>query len=266
MENFVTHGQGINHTTDLAINIARGDIAGSQPFGAYGRIETSGAITNNVIWANGEWEAPPAEGCSISIVSTSAEDGVDGTGIRELHIHYLDADLVPQIETKALNGLTDAVMIATDVRFLQCAHLTETGFGSTKKAVGAITLRNTSTGTVYNQIDPLEKRCTSSARMVPKDKRAVIIGLVGSSISGTAAAGTLISVASSFFIDFDYAANSVLIPFGTVGIQDGSEAFNLPIPAIFPEGAIIAMTCTTDKAAIITGSWFGWIEDVPEPT
>jgi len=205
--------------------VAIGKIEGSQPFGAHGRLETSGAVSNTVIWANGAWEAPPAEGCSISIVSTSTEDGVGGTGIRELHIHYLDANLEPQIETKALDGTTDAVMTATDVRFLQCAHLTETGFGSTKAAVGTITLRNTSTATIYNQIDPLENRCTSSARMVPKDKRALVIGLVGSSVSGTAAAGTTISVASSFFIDFDYVANSVLIPFAC-GFPRGSYYSN----------------------------------------
>jgi len=241
--------------------VAIGKIEGSAPFGAFGKIDAASALTNQVLWADGEWEAPPSEGCSISIVSTSAEDGVGGTGIRELHIHYLDADLEPQIEITETDGTTDAVMIAANVRFLQCAHLTETGFGSTKAAVGIITFRNTSTGAVYNQIDPNENRCTSSARMVPKGKRAIITGMVGSSISGAASTASSISIASTYFYDIDYTADSILIPFGSVGLQDGSEAFNLPIPAVFPEGSVIAMICTTDKAAIITGDWFGYTED-----
>jgi len=212
------------------------------------------------LWANGVWTAPPAVGARISIVSTSIEDGVGGTGIRGLHFHYLDADLEPQIEIVVLNGTTPVLTDATDVRFIQCAHLDT--FGSTKASVGTITFKdNASPYAVYNEMSPLENRCSSSARMVPAGKRAVITGMVGSSISGTAATSTLISIASTFFYDDDYTADSILIPFGSIGLQDGSEAFNMAIPAIFPEGSVIAMTCTTDKTSTVTGDWFGWIED-----
>jgi len=246
-------------TTNHAVSIARGDIEGSQPFGAYGKLVTSGSVTNQVLWADGDWSAPPATGVQVSVVSTSAEDGVDGTGIRSLHVHYLDIDLNPQIEIIILNGLTPVLSTATNIRFIQCAHL-ET-YGSAKVAIGIITFKDSETEAIYNQIDPTENRCSSSARMVPIGKRAVVTGMVGSSISGTASTSSSISIASSFFYDIDYTADSILIPFGSVGIQDGSETFNMPIPAIFPEGSVVAMICATDKSAIITGGWFGWLEN-----
>ena len=61
----------------------------------------------------------------------------------------------------------------------------------------------------------------------------------------------------------DYTQDTLLIPLATVGMQDTSQSFILPIPLIISEGTVIAMLCSTDKAAIMTGSWFGWLEDVP---
>jgi len=33
------------------------------------------------------------------------------------------------------------------------------------------------------------------------------------------------------------------------------------VAGAFPEGSIVLMEVTTDKAAIVTGDWFGWLED-----
>jgi len=253
---------GSGGSSNLPLEIARGNIGGSQPFGAFGRITTSSEVTNHLVWANGIWEAPPATGIQLSVVSDDDEDGVGGTGIRSLHVHYLDTDLKPHTEIVTLDGTTPVLTQAEDIRFLQCAHLNT--YGSSKAAVGIIVFTNIAETQTYNQIDALENRCSSSARMVPAGKRAIIYGMVGSSVSGTAAVSTTLSVASSFFYDIDYTADSILIQFGSVGLQDGSEAFNLPIPGVFPEGSIVAMICSTNKnsVATITGDWFGWLEDV----
>lgn len=247
--------------SDEALEIARGDVDGSQSFGAYGKKVTAGAEATNLLWANGAWYIPnQTVGEQIRIVSTSAEDGIAGTGIRSVHVHYLDANLDIQSEEVVLNGTTPVLTVATNIRFIECGHIDT--FGSTKKSVGTITFTNLANTKTYNQIDTLETRCSSSLRMIPRGKRGVIVGLVGSSISGTASAGTLVSIGVSYFQGHDYTADEILIPTGTVGIQDSAVPYNLPIPLIIPEGTLVGMLCSTDKAATITGDWFGWIEDV----
>ena len=246
-------------TTDVALEIARGRCGGAEPFGAYGRIETSGGVTNNLLWANGTWYIPSSSGEQISVVSTSANDTDGGTGANTIHIHYLDDELVPQIETLTMNGLTPVLTIATNIRFIQCSHLAT--FGTLKAAAGNILFQNIALTKLYNEIGATQIRCSSSLRMVPKNKRAVVVGLVGSSISGTAAARAEISMAVSYFLDTDYTQDEMIIPIASIGAQDMGLAYTLPIPHIAPEGTLVGMKVTTDKAAIITGDWFGWLED-----
>jgi len=245
---------------DSTVDIARGNVSGSEPFGAYGKIVTSGAVTNRLLWADGDWSIPnQTTGQRVSIQSTNAADGIDGTGIRSIHLHYLDADLNPHEEEVDLNGTNSVLTNATNIRFIQCGHIGE--FGSDKHAIGTITFENLDLNETFNQIDALENRCSSSARMVPNGKRAIVSGLVGGSISGTAASSSSVSIAATTIADHDYTEYAILIPFGSIGVQDGAVAFTLPIPAVFNEGTIIAMTCSTDKAATITGNWYGWLED-----
>lgn len=259
--NTVSHGKAIDISSSLALEIARGDIKGSQPIGAYGRKSTAGAVDDALLWANGDWFIPAIEGEQIRVVSTSTEDGVGGTGIRSVHIHYLDDQLIDQNLEVELNGTTAVLTIPTNIRFIECAHLDT--YGSEKKAVGTITFTNLAGDRVYNQLDAGEVRCTSSLRMIPKGKRGIVYGLVASSISGTASAGTSVSIAVSYFQGHDYTQDTILIPIGSVGIQDGAISFTLPVPHNVPEGTLVGMVCSTDKTAIITGAWFGWIEDVP---
>jgi len=245
---------------DSTVDIARGNISGSTPFGAYGKIVTTGAVTNRLLWADGDWTIPnQTTGEQISIQSTNAADGIGGTGIRSIHLIALDENLTPYSETIDLNGTNSVLTTATNIRFIQCGHIGE--FGSTKAAVGTITFENVDLNKTFNQIDALENRCSSSARMIPKGKRAIISGLVGSSISGTAAASSIVAIASTVFADHDYTNDAILIPFGSIGVQDGAVAFTLPVPAVFYEGSIVGMTVSTDKAATVTGNWYGWIED-----
>lgn len=245
-------------TSNIALDISRGKIEGAFSFSSYGKRTTSGA-ESGVIWANGAWLAPPAVGVRLSIVSTSASDGVGGTGIRSLEIHYLDANLYLQHETIVLNGVTPVLTVATNIRFIQCGRMITYGTG--KAAAGIITFKDSITAQTYNQISVGENRCSSSARMVPKSKRLVITGLVGSSISGSAQTSALLSIATSNFEGHDLSADSVLTPLATIGVQDGSQAMTMETPLIFTEGAIIAMTYSVDKAAIVTGTYFGWLEN-----
>ena len=157
-----------------------------------------------------------------------------------------------------MDGLTPVINAVTGVRFIQCLHVKTTGTDY-QGAVGII--RAYQGAQDYAVTAAGSTRCASSARMVPKGKRVFVQGLVGASVSGTAAAGAIISAVATELDNHQYTEQGLFIPFGSIGVQDGSEAFNLPIPVPFTEGTVIAMTATVDKAATITGDWFGWQED-----
>ena len=247
-----------SHETD----IARGIIAGSMPFGAYGERVVGAGETNRVVWPNGVFQLPDIAGVQMSIVSTSADDDETGVNARVLEVHYLDAELNMQTEEVTLQGLTPVLTTATDIRFINCMHIHE--WGDTPTAAGIITAEHDDGGgsVIYSQIALGDTRCASSARMVPAGKKLFVQGMVAGATSGTAAAKVKIRVTSSYFDGHDYTYPLTLVPFGAVGLQDSSVTFNPPVPITVPAGAIIAMTASSDKEADVTASWFGWVEDI----
>lgn len=253
----VTEGINVNQ---FMTEISRGNVAGASPFSSYGRYVATGAISNQVIWPDGTFAIPPVGGLQMSIVSTSASDDGDpvGTGVRTMDIHYLDSNLIPQVEAIVLNGLTPVLTVATNIRFIQCMHILTAG--SARSAVGTINASNG--GQIYSQIAAGSRRCASSARMVPAGKKLFVAGAVGGSTSGTAAAGAEIKISSTYFEGHDLTSQSVFVPFGSVSMQDISVPYTFPLPAgPFPAGSVILMEVSVDKGALITGNWFGWLED-----
>lgn len=243
---------------DFLNEVARGNIEGARPFSAYGKLVTSGAVTAQVIWPNGVWDVPPRAGIQPFLVSDDAEDtDTTGTGIHSVEVHYLDTNYKEKAETVQLNGLTPVQMIADDLIFVQCLHMVT--YGSDKKAVGNISLYVG--GQNYAYIDSGANRCASSARMVPAGKRLLIMGAVGSSTSGTASSSTNLWIGTTFFEGHNFSEDGVLMPLTNAGFQDNGMTFRLPVPIALYEGDIAAIVATCDKGAIISGSWFGIIEN-----
>lgn len=243
---------------EFTLAVGRGDIPWAKPFSSYGKFTATGAVVNHVIWPDGVYNIPAPAGVQMSIVSTSAQDAVGGTGMITAEIHYLDANLAEQIETITMTGLTPKLTVATNIRFIQCVHIVTVG--SSKSAVGNIIVSNA--GITYSQIEAGSRRCASSVRMVPANKKLFVAGAVAGGISGTAAAGVQIKLSSTYFDGHDLTSQLVFMPFGNVAVQDTTVAFTFPVPAgPFPSGVLVGMECTTDKGAIITGDWFGWLEN-----
>lgn len=244
---------------DYLRDVARGGVVGASPISAYGRRVVSG-IESNILWPDGVYALPPAAGVQLSFVSTNAADAAGGTGIRTVHIQGLDANLAVVSEYLTLDGTTPVLTTRTDWRFIQCVHMVT--FGSGKKAAGVIT--GSVGAQVYTQISAGAVRCASSVRMVPQGKRCLVLGSVASIISGTSATNGLISLVSQHFDGHDYSADSVFVPFAEVGFQDNSLGFLFPAPVAFYEGAAIGLYFEqpNNKAATLSGSWFGILEDL----
>lgn len=242
---------------NIMIDISRGRVAGAKPYGSYGKRTTSGAETNHVIWPDGTFAIPPSAGVQMSIQSTSANDAAAGTNIRQIEIHYLDVNLAEQSEIVTLNGITPVNTTATDIRFINCMHVHT--YGTTPYAAGDITAEYTAT--VYSIISTSELRCSSSARMIPANKVCYVAGAVGGSVSGTAAAGVFMQLVATELDTTQYVDPMILFPHAGIGMQDTSVAYTFPTPLPFSAGTVVALSLTTDKAATVGGSWFGWLED-----
>lgn len=242
--------------SEYLLDVARGKIGGAQPYGVYGKRTTAGA-ESNVLWPNGAYSFPSSAGVQMSIVSSSANDTSAGTGIRSVDLIYLDANLAEQTESVTLNGTTPVLTVATNIRFIQC--MIGTSYGSGKSAAGNISASNG--GNTYSYIAAGDVRCSSSVRMVPAGKRIIVTSFFGGSVSGTATAGTNINMASPAYDGYNFITSNVFIPLVSGSFQDNSAGLTIPVPLSFTEGQVIGMTFSTDKAATITGSWFGLMEN-----
>jgi len=253
----------MSYYRDLEDDIVRGQIAGSKPFGSYGKMITAGAVANKVVWPNGVWAIPPQTGISAEIVSSSAEDDKDaGTGIRSVEVHYINTNYEEKSVVVFLEGLTPAPLTGiSDLVFVQCMHMIT--YGSTQAAVGNITLREVGQTQAYSYIPAGDNRCSSSARMVPSGMRLIIRQCFGASTSGTAASGTNIMICATRFEEHDFLSDGVLIPYFNMGFQDNSFGLELQPPLAFPEKTVIAMVATSDKAATISAAWNGFLETIP---
>jgi len=245
----------IRRTHDLTLDIARGSVAGSRPFNAYGKLSADGAISNEVIWAGSDWSIPPQTGIQLKLASSSPSDTSNGVGIRSIRLHDLDNNLDEQTEDIALNGAAEVLSLAENVRFVQCGYMLT--FGSSRSAVGTITIKGVGEA-LYNQIEPSDNRCSSSSRMVPRDCRAIVKGVIAGCMSGSASARGTVSLSVSKLDN----EPSILFPHSSLGLQDGSISLDLPVPVIAEAGSVVAMVCSVDKSATLTGDWFGWLEPV----
>lgn len=121
---------------DFRFSVATGKIAGLSMREVYGfNPDINGTL--ELIWGTGGNFPYPTSAQTISIVSTSVEDDLTGTGVREVQIEYLDASFNTQVVEVEMDG-TSAVQVATD--FFRLQDVRALKVGSTGAAVGAITV------------------------------------------------------------------------------------------------------------------------------
>lgn len=240
------------------LELARGNARDTELFGAFGEVILSGAATNQMVWPGPTARHPySSTGVAGTIQSSSANDTAAGTGIQAVQVHYIDVNGYEQSATLNLNGVT-GVNLPENFKFIQCVHADQVGSGLV--AAGNITI--TSGGVTYSYVKAGDTRCTSASRYVPTGKRLIIRQMVGGAISGTAAAQVKLSLVATQIASHIYTddTNMIYIRHNQVAMQDSSEALSgLYFP--FDAGTIVSMFCTADKAATVTASWGGWLEN-----
>lgn len=257
MTNYSSHWKQQYLKTDSFLHeIARGNVRESYPFSAYGRVTTLGAESGVLVRSQDGTSLDVPDSIQMSIVSTSAEDSENGTGIQSVVIEYLNSTLEYSYEVLILDGLTPVNTIATDIRWVQAVHMAT--FGSNTRAVGTVTVENS--GIVYAQINPQGRTTVSSFRRVPKDKTFYIMTMYGGASSGTAAAKTDLNLVTTEMNGIDNQESGIVYPQLGISLQDATTTLTLPLPYAVTEGHIVGFLTGTDKAASVVAGYLGWIE------
>ena len=247
--------------TDYLYDIAMGLVPSHSIFGGSGRREAIAVVaTGSDIWDGTDTTIPvPVDaGEQLEIVSTAAADDGNpvGTGLATIHIHYLDAAGDAQTETVTLEGLTPVALNESNVRFVQTMHALTAGTGHA--AAGTITLyKQGSAATIYSQINIGRTGATSTLRMVPRAKKAYLVGGVVTATDKSVEISMRMTATSGELVP------GIFLPYTTRFLHDSTVAATI-LPIIVPALAMIKLTCyvPAGKAgADVSGQWYGWLEN-----
>jgi len=231
--------------------VMRGLIDGASSFSSNGDYIAGTAVTDFPVHEAGAVNIS-LSGAQMSFVSSNANDIAGGTGMRTLAMGYIEsATLLSKTEVITMNGTTPVLSVATNIRFIN--SLTMLSAGSGGKNLGAITATNG--GLTYGAISIGHRVQASAYRMIPFGKLFVPHEIVASSNSGTAAAAAIFHIVGwSPSLPF-------WIPSNAIGCQDGPIIIPLKAGRAIAAGSIIGIEVTLDKAAHVTASLIGHLEN-----
>lgn len=243
---------------EYANEVGRGNIRGGYREWAYGLLTSATGVTRAIIRDQGGTTlyVPPVSGLQASVVSSSTNDTLAGTGVQKVIIEYLDGNLVSKIEVVTLDGTTPVLTIATDIRWVQSVYIYQSGSGKVAAGnidviINANIMVRISTGSAISK---------SSLRRIPAGKHCLIGCMMAGSNSGTAAARTLVEFFTTDVDGTDMTQNG--IGFAQLGfsLQDNTSDITLSYPAIVGPGVIVGFYVTSDKAFTTSVKWMGAVE------
>lgn len=204
---------------------------------AVGRATGIGTTRTDVWNVGGTYVFPPAP-TQMSVVSSSASDGVAGTGVQAIEILYLDNNYFQLQTTVVLNGTTPVLTTPTNI--LRILKVFSVAVGSAGAAVGNITI--TGGGNTYARIDATYTASRQCIGTIPANCRGFITNVT---LSGT-------STTPNDFIEFDVriaaldtmALPGIFVTVATFGISAGNAVSQDIDPPIFvPPQVDLKVTC-----------------------
>lgn len=201
---------------------------------------------------------PPVAAIQMKVTSTSAEDNSAGTGIQQLHIHYLDDTYTERAETVTLSGTTAVTTTAANILRVNSIHAW--AVGSNGSAVGTISLTNLAGTVTYNLISPNRNTSRTGFYTVPAGHNLYISHWQSSSGS-----------TGGHFSQMSLRATShlgVLLPgvftvIDEVGSQNSGVSVNFSTPIKIPATADVKISVVSDAVdanVIALGAFMGWVE------
>lgn len=244
---------------DYQTGIAEGDITNHTAYVKLGNV-TSVVNVEQDVWTQGGKYVFPDSAMQMEVVSTSANDTSNGTGIRTVKIGYLDASYVSKSETVTLNGVNAVNTVATDIYRVNSIRAVTTGTGGV--AAGTIYVRNLNHTTIYRAIQTGFTRGRSLIYTVPASTTMYITQINLSSVA-TAAGHYTTFTGRVNFDDITGAKTAFMEPFFEITLQDQAQPFPLKEPIKIPATCDVVMSVKADannSNTVCFASWRGWTE------
>lgn len=244
------------------------DGAGVYPNKIAFEVEGEGTSVNNIrvdvvsIGAAGaaaNYVFPPAGGMQMAVRSSSVNDTAAGTGVRTVHIHYLDDNYATQQEIVTLNGTSLVNTVATNILRVNDFHTVTAGSGA--QAAGDITLENTAGTVIYSRISTGMNRARNAVFTIPAGKQGYIT-------HWNASSGTTNGTHYTRFVLRATTHENTLYP-GIFMSQDATGTLNsatnidYDIPLHLPATTDIKVSVISDSGAanaVVNSHFSGWYE------
>lgn len=244
----------INYTDAIGIHA----IDGHEQFalvGYNGDVDT--AIED--VWEVGGDYVFPTSGIQMQVVSTSANDDGSpaGTGVRTVHVHYLDSSLNERFEEVVLNGTTPVSTTATDIYRVNYFHSGSVGGGGS--AAGVITLKNLAGTNTYKHISAGFNDDFTAVFTVPSGKNLYMTGW--SMGAGGTSAGKFVRAYLNATSDIkDAATPGVFHTLRIISAMDSSIESTVGVPILIPSGVDIRVSAYGELNSVVTVFLSGWLE------
>lgn len=210
--------------------------------------------TAEQLWGGAAVTRPSPGGIQLGVASSSAQDGVAGTGIRALRLDYLDANGVRQAEVVVMNGIVPVLTVATDI--VELLNVTATVVGGAGVADGTIEIRDNLGATVYETIAIGACSTLSAIAKVPAGRRAFVHA---SSIAASVASQVRLMSDCNPVTGAVVAGASFAWSVDQAGQQGHNTEYLSPLGP-FPAGARIWIDAVGAVGRVITGSLAIYLE------
>lgn len=237
------------------INIAEGNIVDHEAWSLLG-IGSSVGTTEIDIWEGASKYTWLTAVSTVSVISSEAGDTSAGSGVRTVHISYLNSAGITGKETITMNG-TAAVTSTNTMYRINSIHAGTTG--GVFMATGNITVSTaTSGGTVLGYILAGYTHDRAAIYQVPEGKELYITSITAGSHSATK--GSVVTVKSTY--DHEHGTvNNFFLPVLEFALSNTIISKDLTMPIKVPEGARIKASAKADAAgAYLTVALRGWLE------
>ena len=239
-------------------DIAEGNVAGHLPFALLAFNPDIGTTEEDVWTTGGAYAWPAAGGIRMQVKSTSAADDGDpaGTGVRTVHIHYLDDTYAERVEVVTTNGLTGVNTTATNIFRVNSFRAETIGTGG--KAAGTISLTDTTPTVTYAAIAIGYTRSRNGFYTVPLGYTLYVTEI---SMSAYGANKGLRYTFRSTWDEDDEEARDFFIPWAEHMMANGAFLHQFGVPMVFPATTRLRISGKADQAgAVCAASIRGWLE------
>ena len=233
---------------DYLIDVSKENISGHIHDWSIGERDGVDVVTNGEdIWRGtaSTIPIPSVSGEQMTVVSSSSNDTLSGTGVQSIRIYYLDSNGDAKTEDINMNGTVGVNTIATDITFINQMHAISVG--SNTVSVGQITIHKLGApSTVYNLIDVGGNKDLTCFYKVPSSVNFYITEWHGSITGNKPSAIRLRS--TDWKNTLFNGANPIFIFKDTAFMAEDSFDRHFYPPIKIPGGSIIKVTAWATQA------------------